>query len=525
MKEIIPVKRALISVSNKTGIFELASGLLDEKIEIISTGNTAKKLKEQGINSIEISEVTNFPEILDGRVKTLHPYIYGGLLSIKDKLSHESELDKHDIKKIDLVIVNLYPFEDSISKNLSLVECIENIDIGGPSIIRAAAKNYDRVGVVVDNSDYKMIIDEIKKLSGLTYNTRMKLAAKAFERIKDYDTHISNWFFNKVGSNKKNKLNISAHYKSKLRYGENPHQRAEVYSFDETKSNLLNSKILQGKELSFNNYKDVNSALKLIKEFQKPTVVIIKHNNPCGVAESDNLLKSWQLALKCDPISAFGGIVALNQNLDKELALKLKDIFLEVVVAPRIDFEAQLIFKNKKNIRLIEIGNLPEYNIPEREIVNISGGLLIQDKDRSFLRKKDLKIVSKREPNAKELKDLIFAFKVVKHAKSNAIVFAKDGSTTGIGAGNTSRVDSVEFAALKANRVAKDLENKISPTIGSVLASDAFFPFSDGVIKAAEYGATAIIQPGGSRNDEEVIKEVNDRKLAMVFTGVRCFSH
>ncbi len=523
MEDLIPIKRALISVSDKSNIVSLAKNLILNNVEIISTGNTAKELLKNNVKTNEISEVTDFPEILGGRVKTLHPKVFGGILSKHKDKEHDNQIKEFSISKFDLVIVNLYPFEESLEKNSSFDDLIEKIDIGGPSLIRAAAKNFNRVSVVVDICDYELIINEIKEYGGITFQTRKQLAFNAISRTAEYDSIIANWFSKQIEESQPRRLTVSGKFKGKLRYGENPHQTAELYSSGNTENGLVNAKKIQGKEISYNNFNDADIAINLVSEFSNPAVGIIKHTIPCGIAESENILTSWELALRCDPLSAFGGVVALNRPLTKELAIQINKIFVELIIAPKVEEDALAVLIKKPNVRLLEL-NFSKPNINKREISYISGGFLIQDQNINNLEKKALRIVTKREPSDKEMEDLLFAFKAVKYIKSNAIIFAKDRASLGIGSGNTSRVDSVNFASIKAIRASKNAGVK-NLAKNSVLASDAFFPFVDGLVNAHEAGASAIIQPGGSINDEKVIDEANKRNMAMVFTNKRYFSH
>ncbi|MBZ4642510.1 MAG: cyclohydrolase [Deferribacteraceae bacterium] len=516
---LIKPKRALISLSDKTGIVEFASKLNKLGVEIISTGGTAKLLKEYKINIVEISEFTGFPEILDGRVKTLNPKVHAGILNIRDNEAHQKTMKELGLVDIDMVVVNLYPFEKTISnKDVKLDEAIENIDIGGPTMIRSAAKNFKFVSVIVDNNDFGKIEKELEEKGGITYETRIDLARKAFTHTAVYDSIISNYFNQILNIKFPEEIAIAARKKQGMRYGENPHQEAAFYTQPNIKEpSVSTGKQLQGKELSFNNIIDINAAVEIVKEFKEPVVTIIKHTNPCGTAIGENNLDAYLKALECDPVSAFGGIVGTNREIGKELAEKLAEIFLEVVIAPKFDNEALEILSAKKNLRLIEIENLDNFiRDEELDIKKVTGGMLLADRDlHVFEDVRTLEVPTKRKPTEDEYKALNFAWKVAKHVKSNAIVYAKNDRTIGVGAGQMSRVDSSKIAADKAR----------SPLKGCVMASDAFFPFRDSVDEAASRGITAIIQPGGSIRDKEVIQACDEHNIAMVFTGIRHFKH
>lgn len=521
------IRRAIISVTDKSGIETFAKELSKHGVEIISTGGTAELLKKAGIPVIGISNYTGFPEMLDGRLKTLHPKIHGGILGRRDNKGHIKQMEEHGIPPIDMVVVNLYAFEDTIAKGCSLEEAIENIDIGGPTMIRAAAKNHKDVAVVVDPSDYQNILDEIKKSGGnLSPQTSFYLAKKVFQLTARYDAAISNYLGRvEDGAVKKDfpdTFTMQVEKVQDLRYGENPHQQAAFYrerNRDEKTPCISNARQLHGKDLSFNNILDLNSAIELAKEFHEPSCVIIKHNNPCGVAMSKKgLLDAYQKALSCDKVSAFGGIVAFNRTVDKETASETSRLFLEAIAAPGFDADALKILKDKKNLRLLEI---PEFKAHTSEVIGydfkkVNGGLLVQTTDIECAQ--DLKTVTKLEPTDTQLEDLLFAWNVGKHVKSNAIIFAKNTQTIGIGAGQMSRIDSTRLGIMKAKDAGLEVK-------GTVMASDAFFPFRDNVDKAAEAGITAIIQPGGSVRDEEVINAADEHRIAMVFTGVRHFRH
>ncbi|MCX8083982.1 MAG: bifunctional phosphoribosylaminoimidazolecarboxamide formyltransferase/IMP cyclohydrolase [Calditerrivibrio sp.] len=511
-------KRALISVSKKDGIVEFVKFLSSKGVEILSTGGTYKALKENGVSVVEISEFTGFPEMLDGRVKTLHPKVHAGILNIRDNDEHRAIMNAHGLKDIDMVVVNLYPFEETISKEgVSIDEAIENIDIGGPSMIRSAAKNFKFVAVVTDPGDYRIIMDEIEKSGGISYQTRMNLSRKAYSLTAFYDSMIANYFNGLMKVKFPEYAVVTGRLKEIMRYGENPHQASAFYTQPLIKEvSVSTSKQLQGKELSFNNIVDINAAFELLKEFKEPACVIVKHNNPCGVAIGENLLEAYLLAYECDPVSAFGGIVALNREVDGKVAEEMKKLFLEVIIAPFFSKEAKEVFAEKKNLRLIETGEITDYRDSELDLKKVVGGFLLQDRDLHQIDDiKKLHVPTMRKPTDFEYKALEFAWKVAKHVKSNAIVYANERQTVGIGAGQMSRVDSSKIAALKAR---KSIE-------GLAMASDAFFPFRDSIDEAAERGIKAIIQPGGSIRDEEVIKACDEHGIAMVFTGIRHFKH
>lgn len=518
------ITRALISVSDKTDLEIVASKLAKNGVEILSTGGTAKYLQSHGINIVDVSDYTNSPEIMNGRVKTLHPKIHGGLLGVLDNDEHVSTMQEHDIHSIDLVIVNLYPFEKTLEKdNANFEEIIENIDIGGPSMVRSSAKNYKFTTIVTDIADYDELNEQLDKNDfATTIDFRKKLAAKAFARCASYDTAIGNWFALQENDNLPKTLNITASLKQNLRYGENPHQKAGFYVYDNN-FGIGATKQLQGKELSYNNINDADAALSLVCEFQEPCVAIIKHANPCGVAIADNITEAYIKALASDPVSAFGGIIAINRTIDIKLANELSKIFIEAIIAPRINDDALQVMSKKKNLRvLITSAKQNTYQIKNNFMVkHVAGGLLLQENDDKDIDLDNLKLVTKRSPTDAEKQALLFAFKVCKHVKSNAIVLAKNNATIGSGAGQTSRVDSVKIAISKANEFV-DNPNRSN---NCVLASDAFFPFADGVETAAKSGVKAIIQPGGSIRDEEVIKAADDNDIAMLFTNQRHFKH
>jgi len=530
MIDLVPVRRALISLSDKTGLEELAAGLARHGVEIVSTGGTAAKLRQAGAEVRDISDLTGFPEMMDGRVKTLHPKVHGGLLGVRDNAEHVAAMEAHGIAPIDLVIVNLYPFLSTVMSGADRDTVIENIDIGGPSMVRSAAKNHAHVGIVTDPADYAALLAELDANGGATtMQLRRKFAAKAFALTAEYDSTISQWFaFADQGERWPANWTFASRLKMPLRYGENPHQTAALYvPIGPVVHGVAHATQVQGKELSYNNLNDANAALELAAEFRDgpPTVVIVKHANPCGVATRDSLADAWKEALSCDSVSAFGGIVATNRPLDAATAAAITDIFTEVVVAPDADEEAKAIFARKKNLRLLLTGALPDPARGGTSLALIAGGLLVQDRDNGTVSRDQLKCVTKRQPTEQELLDCLFAWTVAKHVKSNAIVYAKDGVTAGIGAGQMNRRDSARIAAARAKEAAEANGWPEPRTIGSAIASDAFFPFPDGLIAAAEAGATAVIQPGGSIRDDEVIAAADEAGLAMLFTGMRHFRH
>ena len=525
----IPIKRALLSVSDKTGLLEFAKSLVELGIELISTGGTSATLRAAGLKVKDVSEVTGFPEIMDGRVKTLHPKIHGGLLNIRNNADHQNAKTSHDISNIDLLVVNLYPFEVTIAKGAVWDDAIENIDVGGPAMIRAAAKNHGDVTVVIEPSDYDLIIAELKQNNVATsLATRKKLAGKAFARTAAYDSAIANWFNRQLGDVAPDYLTFGGKLHQPLRYGENPHQTAAVYKTNDGRSGIVDARQVQGKELSYNNINDADAALETIREFDgsdKAICVIVKHANPCGVALGETSIEAYLKALACDSTSAFGGILAFNRGLDGATAEEISKLFTEVIIAPNADDEARRILGAKKNLRLLLLADMAKKSPEARLIKSISGGLLVQSSDADMIGDQRFKVVSKRQPSPQELSDLRFAFKVAKHVKSNAIVFAQNGTTVGIGAGQMSRIDSTRIAVQKSLDAATALGLKTPLVKGAVLASDAFFPFADGIEAAAEAGATAIIQPGGAMRDEDVIKAADAAGLAMIFTGMRHFRH
>jgi phosphoribosylaminoimidazolecarboxamide formyltransferase/IMP cyclohydrolase len=530
MKTASPtIQRALISVSDKSGLIEFARGLSNSGIELLSTGGTATVLKQAGLSVTDVSEHTGFPEMMDGRLKTLHPTVHGGLLAIRGNPEHQSAAQAHGIAPIDLLVVNLYPFESTVAKGADFTNCIENIDIGGPAMIRAAAKNHASVTVVVEPEDYALVLSEIAAGHGSTSpELRRRLAAKAYARTAAYDAAISSWFAVQIGEETPAYRAFGGRLRQELRYGENPHQRAAFYATGDQRPGVATLTQHQGKELSYNNLNDTDAAFELAAEFDpgiNAAVAIIKHANPCGVAIGTSLVDAYTRALRCDPVSAFGGIVALNRPIDAAAAHEITKIFTEVVIAPDATDEAKAIFAKKKNLRLLTTGGLPDPRAPGLTVRSLSGGLLVQSRDNGTIDDLDLKVVTKRQPTAQELADLKFAFRVAKHVKSNAIVYAKQGATVGIGAGQMSRIDSARIAAWKSAEAAKSANAAEPLARGSVVASDAFFPFADGLLAAAEAGATAVIQPGGSMRDDEVIKAADDKGLAMVLTGMRHFRH
>jgi phosphoribosylaminoimidazolecarboxamide formyltransferase / IMP cyclohydrolase len=522
------IARALISVSDKTKLVEFARDLAARGIGIISTGGTRKALAEGDIAAKDVADLTGYPEMMDGRVKTLHPKIHGGLLAMREDPEHEAAMLAHGIAPIDLLVVNLYPFEATVAAGAGFAECIENIDVGGPAMIRAAAKNFDSVTVIVDVEDYDLLLAELAENDGATRLAfRRELAQKAFARTAAYDAGISNWLAAEIGEAAPAYRSFAGHKIETLRYGENPHQSAAFYRLARAGPGIAGARQVQGKQLSYNNVGDTDAALELIAEFdsaEHAAVAIIKHANPCGVAQAQTLGEAYRLALRCDPVSAYGGIVALNRRLDAETAQEIVKIFTEVIIAPEADEEALAIIADKQNLRLLVTG-LPDPRRAELTFRSVSGGFLVQSRDNAVVDGMDLRVVTQRAPSAAELEDLKFAFRVAKYVKSNAIVYAKGGATVGIGAGQMSRVDSSRIAAQKAEEAARAAGLAESLAKGSVVASDAFFPFADGLVAAAEAGATAVIQPGGSLRDAEVIKTADEAGLAMVFTGVRHFRH
>jgi phosphoribosylaminoimidazolecarboxamide formyltransferase/IMP cyclohydrolase len=521
--------RALISVSDKTGVVEFARALSGYGIELVSTGGTRAVLDEAGLKVLDVSDLTGFPEMMDGRVKTLHPAVHGGLLAIRGNPAHSEALRAHGIRPIDLLVVNLYPFEKTAARGALFDDCVENIDVGGPAMIRAAAKNHADVAVVVEPADYALVLDEFAQHGGMTtLELRRRLAAKAFARTAAYDAAIANWFANELGVVAPDYRAVGGRLIEELRYGENPHQSAAFYRTGDVRFGVATARQAQGKQLSYNNLNDTDAAYECVAEFdpaRTAACAIVKHANPCGVAEGGSLTDAYRRALACDPVSAFGGIVALNRRLDAEAARAITEIFTEVIIAPDATEEAIAIVGGKKNLRLLIAGGLPDPRAKGLVAKTVAGGLLVQSRDNTVVDDMELKTVTKRAPSNAELRDLRFAFRVAKHVKSNTIVYARDSATVGIGAGQMSRVDAAHIAARKAEDAAKESGRKEPATRGSVVASDAFFPFADGLLVAIEAGATAVIQPGASVRDDEVIKAANDHGIAMVFTGIRHFRH
>ena len=523
------ITRALLSVSDKSGLTEFARNLAGYGIELVSTGGTAKALQEAGLKVTDVSALTGFPEMMDGRVKTLHPKVHGALLGVRGNEEHTAAMEKHGIKPIDLLVVNLYPFEATVAKGAGFDDCIENIDIGGPAMIRAAAKNHADVTVVVEPTDYAKVLAELAQHSGMTtLALRQQLAAKAYARTAAYDAAISNWFADTLHDDAPDYRAFGGKLVEALRYGENPHQSAAFYRAPGERYGVATAKQLQGKQLSYNNINDTDAAYECVAEFdprRTSACVIVKHANPCGVAEGASLVDAYRKALACDPTSAFGGIVALNGRLDADAAKAITEIFTEVIIAPEATDEAIKIVAAKKNLRLLLAGGLPDPRAKGLTVKSVAGGLLVQSRDNAVVDEMQLKTVTRRAPSEKELADLRFAFRVAKHVKSNTIVYAKDRATVGIGAGQMSRVDAARIAARKAENAAKEMKLPAPLTKGSVVASDAFFPFPDGLLVAIEAGATAVIQPGGSVNDDKVIAAADAHNVAMMFTGTRHFRH
>ena len=523
----VPIKRALLSVSDKEGLADFAQTLADRGVEILSTGGTARILKDAGIAVQDVSDYTGFPEIMDGRVKTLHPKVHGGILARRDKEDHKAAMAENDIGAIDMLVVNLYPFAAVVQDGADFDMAIENIDIGGPAMVRAAAKNHEFVTIVTDPQDYDAVLKDMDAHDGATSHAlRKRLAANAYALTATYDATISSWFAAQVDREAfPRRISFSGTLQEVLRYGENPHQQAALYLDGTVRPGVATASQLQGKALSYNNLNDADAAFELVAEFDAPAVAIIKHANPCGVAIGPDCLEAYRLALRCDPVSAFGGIIALNRLLDRETAEEIIKIMSEVIIAPAVENAALEVLATKKNLRVLRTGAMPDPAAPRRQARMIAGGLLVQDTDNGVITSDRMRVVTEREPTDSEKQDMLFAFKVCKHVKSNAIVYVKDQATVGIGAGQMSRVDSSRIAAHKAQEAAKAAGIDRSLASGSVVASDAFFPFPDGLIAAAEAGATAVIQPGGSIRDEDVIAAADERGLAMVFTDMRHFRH
>ncbi|HEV7599952.1 MAG TPA: bifunctional phosphoribosylaminoimidazolecarboxamide formyltransferase/IMP cyclohydrolase [Bradyrhizobium sp.] len=523
------VTRALLSVSDKSGLIEFARALAGHGIDLVSTGGTARAIAAAGLKVTDVSDLTGFPEMMDGRVKTLHPKVHGGLLGVRDNAEHAQSMKDHGIAPIDLLVVNLYPFEATVDKGAGFEECIENIDIGGPAMIRAAAKNHDDVAVVVEPEDYQAVLDELAANKGATTLVlRRRLAAKAYARTAAYDAAISNWFAAVLKNDAPDFRSLGGRLIQALRYGENPHQTASFYRTPDRRPGVATARQLQGRELSYNNINDTDAAYECVAEFdatRTAACVIVKHANPCGVAEGADLADAYRKALACDSTSAYGGIVALNRTLDADAARAITEIFTEVIIAPDATEEAIAVVGGRRNLRLLLAGGLPDPRAVGLTAKTVAGGLLVQSRDNAVVDDMILKTVTRRAASDAELRDLKFAFRVAKHVKSNTIVYAKDLATVGIGAGQMSRVDSARIAARKAQDAADEAKLAQPMTRGSVVASDAFFPFADGLLVAVEAGATAVIQPGGSVRDDEVIKAADEHGIAMVFTGVRHFRH
>ncbi|MCF6234747.1 MAG: bifunctional phosphoribosylaminoimidazolecarboxamide formyltransferase/IMP cyclohydrolase [Rhodobacteraceae bacterium] len=525
----LPIQRALLSVSDKTGLIDLGRALAARGVELLSTGGSARALRDAGLEVRDVADVTGYPEMMDGRVKTLHPGVHGGLLALRDNDDHVAAMAAHGIGAIDLLVVNLYPFEETVAKGGDFDACIENIDIGGPAMIRAAAKNHAFVTVIVDVMDYDTLLGDMDQHDGATCaGFRRKRAQIAYARTAAYDAAVSGWMAGAMGLQAPRRRAVAGTLVQTLRYGENPHQSAAFYSDGTARVGVASAVQHQGKALSYNNINDTDAAFELISEFSPeggPACAIIKHANPCGVARGATLKEAYARAFDCDRTSAFGGIIALNQMLDGDTAREIVGILTEVVIAPGADDEAKAVFAAKKNLRLLTTGGLADPREAGLMLRQVSGGFLMQDKDVGHISLDDLKVVTKRAPTAAELADLLFAWTVAKHVKSNAIIYVKDGATVGVGAGQMSRVDSTRIAARKAEDMAEAMGLDAPLTKGSVVASDAFFPFADGLITAAKAGATAVIQPGGSMRDDGVIAAADAAGLAMVFTGMRHFRH
>lgn len=529
MTDLHPVRRALISVSDKTGMIDLAKALAGYGVELLSTGGSAQAMRDAGLDVRDVADVTGFPEMMDGRVKTLHPVVHGGLLARRDNDGHVAAMNEHNIGEIDLLVVNLYPFEETVAKGADFDTCIENIDIGGPAMIRSAAKNHAFVNVVTDVEDYAAVLEEMAANDGQTsLALRQRLAQTAYARTAAYDTAVSTWMAGAIDANAPRRRSFTGSIAQTLRYGENPHQTASFYIDGTGRQGVATATQHQGKELSYNNINDTDAAFELVAEFDpanSPAVAIIKHANPCGVAKGATLLEAYKNAFDCDRTSAFGGIIAMNVPLDEETAKEITGIFTEVVIAPGASDAAKEIFAAKKNLRLLTTDGLPDTREGGLTYRQVAGGMLVQDKDNGYIGMDDLKVVTKVKPTTEQMDDLLFAWKVAKHVKSNAIVYVKDKATVGVGAGQMSRLDSALIAAKKAERMAEAMDLPEPLTKGSAVASDAFFPFADGLLEAAAAGATCVIQPGGSMRDDEVIAAADERGIAMVFTGMRHFKH
>ena len=524
MTDIIPIRRALLSVSDKAGLVGLARALAARGVELLSTGGSARALREAGVGVVEVSDHTGFPEIMDGRVKTLVPQIHGGILARRDEPAHLADMTAHGIAPIDMVVSNLYPFEATVARGAGFADCVENIDIGGPALTRAAAKNHDFVVVLTDPAQYGAVLAELAAHGGTTLALRRRLAGEAYARTAAYDAAIAAWFAGEQGVPFPERLAIAGALRERLRYGENPHQQAAFYSTG-TRPGVATARQVQGKALSYNNINDTDAAFEAVAEFEAPTVVIAKHANPCGVASAGTLAEAWDAALRCDPVSAFGGIIAVNRTLDEAVALKIGAIFSEVIIAPDATEAAVAALAHRKNLRLLLTGGLPDAGAHGTAFRSVAGGFLVQTRDDGRIGRAGLRVVTRRAPSETELDDLLFAFRVCKHVKSNAIVYARGGATTGIGAGQMSRVDSARIAALKSADAARAAGLAEPLSRGSVAASDAFFPFADGLEAIIAAGATAVIQPGGSLRDAEVIAAADAAGIAMVLTGMRHFRH
>ncbi|MEM7289797.1 MAG: bifunctional phosphoribosylaminoimidazolecarboxamide formyltransferase/IMP cyclohydrolase [Pseudomonadota bacterium] len=527
--DLAGVKTALISVSDKTGIVDFAIELSALGVQLVSTGGTAHALAKAGLEVTDVSSLTGFPEIMDGRVKTLHPGVHGGLLGVRTDPIHQKAMNEQNIAPIDLAVINLYPFEETVAKNAEYEAGVENIDIGGPAMIRAAAKNHGFVTVITDPADYETVLDELALRDCHTsFDLRKKLAEKAFARTAAYDSAISNWFADKLDIKTPNHFSMAGKLSAPMRYGENPHQSASFYVTGDQRHGVATARQLHGKQLSYNNINDTDAAFELVSEFdpnQGPAVAIIKHANPCGVARGESLVEAYKNALACDPVSAFGGIIALNSTLDVDAAQQIVELFTEVIIAPGISKEALKIVSSKKNLRMLVTEGLADPSAKAQAVKTVAGGLLVQDRDNCVVDDLELKVVTKVQPDEKQIEDMKFAFQVAKHVKSNAIVYARDRATVGIGAGQMSRVDSSRIAAHNAIQAMEAAGEAVPRTVGSAVASDAFFPFADGLMSAIKAGATSVIQPGGSMRDEEVIAAADDAGIAMIFTGTRHFRH
>ena len=519
-------KRALLSVSDKTGLIEAATALAAAGVELVSTGGTRAAIAAAGLPVRDVSEITGFPEMMDGRVKTLHPMVHGGLLGVRDAESHALAMQEHGIGPIDILYCNLYPFEATVASGADFATCIENIDIGGPAMIRSASKNHGYVAVCVDPEGMAEVVAAVTAEGGTRLTLRRRLAARAYARTAGYDAAIAQWFANELGDDFPARKAIAGTLAQTMRYGENPHQKAAFYRTADNRPGVATARQLQGKDLSYNNIADTDAAYELVAEFAaQPAVAIIKHANPCGVAVGASLAEAYARALQCDPVSAFGGVIAVSQTLDVETARLITDLFTEVVIAPDADEDAIALFAAKKNLRLLIAGSLPDPMAPAEVFRSVAGGFLVQSRDAARIRASDLRIVTRRQPTPTEIDDMLFAFTVAKHVKSNAIVYARDGQTAGIGAGQMNRRDSARIAALRAAEAAEMAGLPQSLAKGSACASEAFFPFPDGLLQAVDAGATAVIQPGGSIKDADVIAAADEAGITMAFTGVRVFRH